>query len=156
MADMLVKLYSLPEMNPGTMENIGVIIRRPHSSEKSRVINWVREHFTNGWADECDITFSHSPISTYIALVEGEVVGFASYDAACRNFFGPTGVLEGFRGRGIGEALLLQALSAMREQGYGYGIIGGVGPADFYAKAVGAVLIEGSEPGIYSNPLTKK
>ena len=34
-------------------------------------------------------------------------------------------------------------------QGYGYAIIGGVGPAEFYAKTVGAIPIEGSEPGIY-------
>ena len=37
----------------------------------------------------------------------------------------------------------------MRQQGFGYAIIGGVGPAEFYSKAVGAVAIEGSEPGIY-------
>jgi hypothetical protein len=37
----------------------------------------------------------------------------------------------------------------MREQGFGYAIIGGVGPAAYYTKAVGAALIESSEPGIY-------
>jgi hypothetical protein len=37
----------------------------------------------------------------------------------------------------------------MRQAGYGYAIIGGVGPADFYVKTVGATPIEGSEPGIY-------
>jgi hypothetical protein len=37
----------------------------------------------------------------------------------------------------------------MKSQGYAYAIIGGVGPATFYEKAVGAKLIEGSDPGIY-------
>jgi hypothetical protein len=37
----------------------------------------------------------------------------------------------------------------MRQQGFGHAIIGGVGPAAHYAKVVGAVAIEGSEPGIY-------
>jgi hypothetical protein len=37
----------------------------------------------------------------------------------------------------------------MRQQGNGYAIVGGVGPTAFYSKAVGAVLIEGSEPGVY-------
>jgi hypothetical protein len=37
----------------------------------------------------------------------------------------------------------------MKSQGYGYAIIGGVGPAEFYAKTVGAIAIEGSEPGVY-------
>ena len=155
MADMVVKLYSLPEVNSRAMKKIGITIRRPLSSEKSRVIDWVQNHFSQGWADECEVTFSHSPVSTYIAVANGEIAGFASYDAACRNFFGPTGVLKEFRGKGIGEALLLQALTAMREQGYAYGIIGGVGPAEFYTKAVGAIIIEGSEPGIYKNPLNK-
>ena len=40
--------------------------------------------------------------------------------------------------------------------GYVYGIIGGVGPAEFYAKAVGATLIADSSPGIYADGLKKK
>ena len=42
----------------------------------------------------------------------------------------------------------------MKAQGYAYGIIGGVGPASFYEKAVGAVLIDGSNPGIYQGILS--
>ena len=41
----------------------------------------------------------------------------------------------------------------MFELGYAYGVIGGVGPADFYARAVGAMPIEGSSPGIYMDIL---
>jgi len=41
----------------------------------------------------------------------------------------------------------------MRAQGYAYAIIGGVGPQDFYAKTVGAVLIDGSSPGVYGGTL---
>jgi hypothetical protein len=37
-----------------------------------------------------------------------------------------------------------------------YAIIGGVGPAEFYAKAVGAVPIEGSTPGIYAGMLSNR
>ena len=65
-------------------------------------------------------------------------------------------VLEEERGRGLGRALLLATLHAQREQGYAYSIIGGVGPAEFYAKAVGAVLIEGSTPGVYRGVLPDK
>ena len=39
----------------------------------------------------------------------------------------------------------------MRDEGYVYAIIGGVGPADFYTKCVGAVLIENSAQGIYKD-----
>ncbi len=37
----------------------------------------------------------------------------------------------------------------MRDDGYAYGIIGQVGPAEYYAKHVGATIIEGSAPGLY-------
>ena len=85
--------------------------------------------------------------------VEGEaLVGFGCYDTTMRNFFGPTGVLEAYRGRGIGFALLLVCLHAMAADGYGYAIIGAAGPVDFYSKAVGALAIDDSWPGVYRDP----
>jgi predicted N-acetyltransferase YhbS len=83
------------------------------------------------------------------------MIGFAAYDATCRNFFGPTAVDEKWQGKGIGKALLLAALHAMKNDGYAYAIIGGAGPVDFYKKALGAIEIEGSTPGIYANRIDK-
>jgi len=82
---------------------------------------------------------------------EGEagLLGVACHDATCRNFFGPALVAPEQRGRGIGRALLLAALHAMRADGYGYAIIGWASSAEFYRRTVGAVPIEGSTPGIY-------
>jgi predicted N-acetyltransferase YhbS len=62
-------------------------------------------------------------------------------------------VRKSARGKGVGSALVLACLHAMRAQGYGYAIIGGVGPEEFYARTVGAVLIEGSTPGVYGGGL---
>lgn len=45
--------------------------------------------------------------------------------------------------------LLLKSLGALKEQGYAYGIIGGVGPVEYYQKCVGAIVIPDSTPGIY-------
>lgn len=39
-------------------------------------------------------------------------------------FWGPIGVLQESRGEDIGQALLIRTLTAMREYGYGYAIIG--------------------------------
>jgi len=72
------------------------------------------------------------------------------YECSRRGFFGPTGVLPELRGKGIGAALLLRCLESMREMGYAYAVIGGVGPASFYEKVCGAFLIPGSETSIYS------
>ena len=37
--------------------------------------------------------------------------------------------------------------------GYAYAVIGGAGPTGFYEKAVGAIPIPHSTPGIYTNDL---
>ncbi len=155
MPDMLVKLYELPhvELVLKDVEEKGITIRRALAPEKSFVIGWVRENFGEHWANECDVAFSNHPVSCYIALENGKLVGFACYEATAKNFFGPTGVLESQRGKGVGKALLIACLNDMKTMGYAYAIIGGVGPAEFYSKAVGATLIEGSTPGIYKDML---
>ncbi|MFS0788039.1 GNAT family N-acetyltransferase [Shouchella sp. 1P09AA] len=152
MSDMLVALYALPEEEPSPK----MVIRRALAPEKTTVLEWIRKHFSQGWADECDVAFSREPISCYLAIQNDELIGFACYDATMKNFFGPTGVQETSRGLGAGKALLLRALHGMKESGYGYAIIGGVGPADFYEKTVGATSIKHSSPGIYKGMLKTK
>ena len=60
------------------------------------------------------------------------------------------------RNQGIGKVLLIKSLQGLKNLGYTYGIIGGVGPAAFYEKAVAAKIIEGSEISIYQNMLKIK
>ncbi len=155
MTDMLVKLYELPDLAP-TLERTtaaGVTIRRGLAPEKHVVLQWVGAHFGPHWVSECDIVFARLPVSVFLA-VEGEtLIGFACYDATARGVFGPTGVSEAARGKGVGAALLLACLHDMRAQGYAYGIIGGTGPQDFYAKVCGATAIPDSKPGMYAGLL---
>jgi GNAT superfamily N-acetyltransferase len=151
MPDMLVKLYDLPSdsvIDPRVRE-AGIVIRRAMPPEKSVVVEWVRSRFSQGWANECEVSFSHQPVSTFLAVADNEILGFACYECTWRDYFGPTGVAEEHRKRGIGKALLLASLHAMRDYGYAYAIIGGAGPTAFYERACGAKSIEGSEPGMY-------
>jgi hypothetical protein len=152
--DMLVKLYTLP--NPtDLLQRLAtkkIVIRRAMAHEKHLVLNWVETHFCNatpGWRSECDVAFSHSPIACQIAIKEDQVVGFACYDVAAKNLFGPIGIAENQRLKGVGTLLLVTTLYCMRDQGYAYGIIGHAGPANFFTKAVGAIAIPDSTPGIY-------
>lgn len=149
--DMLVKLYDLPSSEDAfrRVAAAGISVRRALAPEKHKVLDWIRDNFSQAWASEADVAFGRQPVSCFVALEAKRLLGFACHDATCPNFFGPTGVDPGARGNGVGAALLLACLEDMRHQGYGYAIIGGVGPADFYARAVGAIPIEGSEPGIY-------
>ncbi len=151
MPDMLVKLYTLPELGPELKRqaDAGITIRRAMAYERHQVIGWIREAFSPGWASECDAAFGREPCSCFIAVEAGQIVGFGCHDCTCRNFFGPTGVAESHRKRGIGGALLLACLHAMAASGYAYAIIGGAGPTSFYERAVGATAIPDSSPGIY-------
>lgn len=157
MQDMLVRLYDLPQEQSwmDTMAAQGIFLRRPLSAERSYCCEWVGRHFSELWANEMDTAFSRNPVSCWLAQRENSWLGFACYETTAPNFFGPTGVLETERGKGIGKALLLQALNSLKHMGYGYAIIGGVGPAEFYTKAVDAFLIPGSDPGMYKGLLKR-
>ncbi|HWF88159.1 MAG TPA: GNAT family N-acetyltransferase [Pyrinomonadaceae bacterium] len=151
MPDLLVNLLKLPPLETTD----GFIIRRAQPFEISQVRRFVSENFSPKWADEISVGFARQPISIFIATMNHELAGFAAYECTRRSFFGPTGVLESARGRGIGKALLLASLWALREMGYVYAIIGAAGPVRFYQKTVGAIIIPDSEPGIYTDALKK-
>ena len=176
--DMLVKLYEIDPQKTllqisGVEKKNDVTIRRAMAYEKEAVVEFVRDTFTEtwgGWPSECDVAFSNWPLSCFIATCHvprdrlqektsgRKIVGFACYDATCRGFFGPSGVDKSYRRKGIGTCLLLSALCAMQQEGYGYAIIGGSDKQeqwDFYSKAVGAIMIPGSEKGVYQDMLDR-
>jgi GNAT superfamily N-acetyltransferase len=152
MPDMLVKLYDLDRWDKGAPAH-GCRIRRPLPPEKHIVAAWVRKYFSEYWGSECECAFARVPVACFVAQREKTICGFSCYDVTSKGFFGPTGVAPEERGKGIGTSLLFAALRALAEQGYGYAIIGGAGPVDFYSRTVGAVLIEDSKPGIYAGLL---
>ncbi|MDC9823567.1 GNAT family N-acetyltransferase [Devosia sp. ZB163] len=152
--DLLVNLYSrrmaaLAER----VEDVAATIRPALPPELHIIQRWVREHFSEYWVSEVTVAMSHQPPGCIVAVVDGELVGFACYDATARGFFGPTGVAESHRGGRIGLALLYRTLEAMKASGYAYAVIGGVGPVEFYAKAVGAIPIEADKEDIYQGLL---
>ena len=158
MKDMLVRLLGLPsgtELEQKLLEKEKIVVRRAIAPEKHLVSDWVMQAFGAYWHSEVEVAFSRQPVSCWIAQRGNAILGFACYESTARNFFGPTGTLESERGKGIGKLLLLKSLESMREMGYAYAIIGGVGPAEFYEKAVGAKTIEGSEISIYQHLLRK-
>lgn len=155
MPDLLVNLLKLPAVEPVLLEleAAQIVVRRAQPFELTLVRLFVEAHFSTSWADEVSVAFASKPVSVYLAVADREVVGFGAYECTRRAFFGPTGVVERMRGRGIGTALLLASLWGLRELGYVYGIIGRAGPVEFYQQAVGAFVIPDSEPGIYTNLL---
>lgn len=153
--DMLVKLYEL-KADPALDKRIaaqGITIRRLLAPELSALTAWIEPRFGSGWAAEATVATMRQPPTCFIAVQNDELIGFACHEATAKGFFGPTGVDTAARGQGVGHALLLATLLDMYAQGYPYGIIGGAGPMEFYRRSVGAIPIEGSDPGIYRGML---
>ena len=148
MPDMLVKLYDLPDLEPviARQRAMGITIRRGLAPEKKLALEWIGQHFAHYWVSESDAAFCMQPSTIFLAHRGDQMLGFACYDTTHKNFFGPTGVDEAERGQGIGTALLMATLHAMREAGYMYGIIGWAGPTAYYEKIVGAEVIPDTEP----------
>lgn len=154
MADMLVRLYDLRDAAPfyARATAAGIAVRRMEPWDRVALRRFIERHFSENWAAEAEGAFSHGhPITGFVAVQDGEIVGFAVYESTRRGFFGPTGVREDLRGKGAGAALLFRCLEGLRDLGYAYGIVGGVGPAAFYEKVCGAKIIEGSELSVYGS-----
>ena len=169
MVDMLVKLYELPPVPAiRQREDSAIIIRRARPDEKHRIGMWVRQHLNPGWDDGAETACEVRPPTCWIAvesmpldhppehgydLPHERLVGFACYDVNMRGIFGPVGVQDNYRHRGIGAALTVRALQDMADQGYAYAVIQWAGDPDWYARITGATVIPDSEPGSTRNPL---
>ena len=151
MPDLLVNLLKLPALETTN----DFLVRRAQPFELTPVRRFVEKNFSPGWADEISVGFARQPISVFVATIQHELVGFAAYECTRRGFFGPTGVIPAAQSKGIGKALLLASLLALREMGYVYAIIGAAGPVRFYQNTVGAIIIPESEPGIYTDLLRR-
>ncbi|GGA53907.1 GNAT family N-acetyltransferase [Pelagibacterium lentulum] len=153
MGDLLVRLYDLPRFDYGQVEAQGVVLRRALAPERLVVSEWVEKHFSRHWRAEVEVGFSHQPIDVWLATDKTGLLGFACGDVTARGFFGPTGVAEAARGKGIGAALLFKTLEDIKAKGFAYAVIGDPGPVDFYMRLLDAIEIPNSKPGIYRDLL---
>jgi GNAT superfamily N-acetyltransferase len=157
MADLLVRLYDLPEFEAEEkVRKAGIVVRRAKAFERQFVLDWIGAHFHGPWVSEGAVALGQQPATLYVAVRDGVLLGFACYDTSAKGFFGPTGVDEAARGQGIGEALLIATLKGMHEAGYAYAVIGDPGPVAFYQKRLDALEIPKSKPGIYAGMLRDK
>lgn len=153
--DMIVNLY----LKDVWCDNIKLCsdeysIKRIFPSDKERLVNFIKHAFPDekGWVYE--VEYSLSACTCYIATYHSQIVGFACYDCSGKGYFGPFGVAEEYRKKGLGKILLYSCLDAMKQIGYGYAIIGWVAdsddtansPLEFYKKTTLAEYISNSDP----------
>ena len=159
MGDLLVRLYDLPHFE-AEEQGEGRRHHRPprHPARARRRPRLVQPSTsTKLWRGEIALgAVADARAPRCIAVKGQELLGFACYDTSAKGFFGPTGVSERARGQGIGEALLIVTLKAMREAGYAYAVIGDPGPVEFYRKRLDTLEIPNSKPGHYAGMLRKK
>lgn len=125
----------------------------PSGAADERTLAWIDDAFGGAWSSE-----AHAGTNA-LAFHAGAPVGFATFDPTGLRFawlrglarerdvgiFGPFGVAENERGRGLGTALLHSALNGLRERGYARALIAAVGDAGtirYYEEAVGARVAE--------------
>lgn len=161
MPDMLIRLYEVEEDAAllARLRERGIRVARALAPDRDRILDFVADHAAanwpqesaTSWRSECAAALSNNPPTLFLAIGDKAIAGFACYDATAKGFFGPTGVLRDHQGSGIGSALLLRTLVAMREAGYGYAIVGSPARSAmaFYVKCAGATPIEANSRGVY-------
>lgn len=130
----------------------GIQIALPGPAD-GRTLAWIDDAFGGAWSGEA---FAGT---TVVARLADSPIGFATYAPAGMRYawlarlgsepgvgvFGPLGVAEGERERGLGALLVRLALNGLRERGYDRALIPAVGDGAlirFYAQAVGARVAE--------------
>ncbi len=144
--DILVDLRRIPDPSGALAKvaSVGIETRRARPREMGALVRWVADNFSEGWAFECGVALCRMPPCCFVARAPDEFVGFACFDVAQRGVFGPMGVHESWRKKGIGSALLLLSLRSMAEMGYRYAVIGEAGPVEFYRRVVPARVLDDS------------
>lgn len=126
-------------------EDPNVYISTVQEYEKEGFLSWVKVQFGESWSRTIRNAF-HSE-SDFIPVLKaeenGEWIGFAAYDVYLnkKGVFGPMGVLQLTRHKGVGKRLLYAALQSMKLRGYMYAILKEAGPIEFYERTVNAKLI---------------
>ena len=117
----------------------GISVRRMSHEDEPVLRPWVHRNWGHSWATEACNGLRNNPVTTHVAVKDGNIVGFATYDVmVLPGSFGPTGVEEGVRGLGLGKILLFRCLADMKQRGDRRCEIIWVGPIAYYAHTVGA------------------
>lgn len=104
----------------GNLESTGIRVRPADPSDIMPLLQFLDEHFAHWRPDAtsvlADLYGSDSrAVTMHVAEEQGRIIGYAQSRG---ERFGPFGVNEAHRGRGIGTVLLSSTLLAMRARGF--------------------------------------
>lgn len=155
---MLIKLFDLPPLQPALDAIAGhqILVRPARPGEEPLIAFWIQQHFGDCWSRCAGSGARCNSNTLFVAVRQAapdlaraqtadlrpeQLAGFSCYDSSNKGMLGPLGVLPEFAGKGIGKALLLTALHAMRAENCAYAVIGWAGPVAWCQRIVGASVI---------------
>ncbi|PSO08069.1 hypothetical protein B9Q04_07510 [Candidatus Marsarchaeota G2 archaeon BE_D] len=147
-ADIELDLCLFNEFRPLRFAKDGCVFGPP--DDPQRLLEFVDHNFGPYWRMETEASLKNGGVVQ--AKMGDNIVGFASYCGFEDHWFGPTGVLEEFRGRGIGSELLFAALTRMRERGLCRATIPWTEHLTFYGQTDAVVAVKNLEI-MSGNPL---
>jgi predicted N-acetyltransferase YhbS len=116
------------------------LVHRIGDEEWPAFQHWMERTWKYPWSVEVQRTRERSPTACFVAVRDGEILGFAAYDTNRLGLFGPMGTSPTARGSGLGGELLRCCLRDYVTQGRETCEIGWVGPLGFYQRTVGATV----------------
>jgi GNAT superfamily N-acetyltransferase len=116
------------------------VVRRATAEDREPLLAFIEREFGRIWRFESTPALAADPPNVFIAVVDGEITGFAAHESNNRGLgtFGPTGVMRSMRGRGLGRELLLASLADLRRLGYAQAVIPWTDALEFYRKSCAA------------------
>ena len=105
--------------NEPTSKKEGYEYERVQPKDFEETYSFVKHQFPLGtWAEEVLLSFKLNPPTTFIARNDrNEIIGWATHSQFFPGSFGPTGVLDSLRGKGIGTELFLWCLWDIKQNG---------------------------------------
>ena len=110
-------------------------IEKTKTKEITKIINFIKQNFSPNWATEAKMALKEPNGGLWIAYNnQNQIIGFSAYSALEPNWFGPIGVIEKERRKGIGTILLYKALNSIRLNGIRYATIPWTNHLKFYTQ----------------------
>ncbi|MEM0322091.1 MAG: GNAT family N-acetyltransferase [Thermoprotei archaeon] len=129
-ADLEVDLSLFDKFRPPRFEKNGFTFGPPDNVEA--LLGFVEANFGLNWKRETEESLKYGGV---IQAKNGvNIAGFADYSGFEETWFGPIGVAEQYRERGIGSELLFAALTRMRERGVCHATIPWTEHLTFYGQ----------------------
>jgi predicted N-acetyltransferase YhbS len=114
-------------------------IRLAEPGEKERIREFVAGKSGFNWSFEAARAIGPKGSGVWIAEDAGEIIAFSVFGSLEHHWFGPIGVDEARRKRGLGSVLLFRTLESMKDLGIPRAIVPWTGHLFFYSQVPGVV-----------------